>query len=372
MIPIWKLKRELKRLTDQLIGLPRTIATLPRRFREPQLRRAHDAAFPGNLRITAGDMAASDRLAVVVLFQPKGLAASTFETCENLRHGGYSPLVMSNAPLSDSDTARLAKSCWRVVSRPNFGYDFGAYRDGMRLIRQAGISPDQVILMNDSFWCDLTPALLDRVKARQADLFGLLQDEKVKHDTKGGTQTSRMHIESYFLVVSGQLWRSAVFEQFWHNYPMTDIKPKTIKHGEIGFSRAMADAGYHLAALTSRDAFLTQLARFDATELQQVLAYASYDDATFKAEAGDLLASAPDQPEWRAAVLDHIRRWVNRRRFNAAYPLASAKIFGTSFVKKSNEPIFRAARRSYVTGVNAGLIAPPSAVILSEIERAKN
>lgn len=371
MIPVWKLKREIQRLMVQIIGLPQTIATLPRRLREPQLRRAHDAAFPGNLWITQGDVAAGDHFAVVVLFQPNGIATSTFETCENLRQNGYSPLVVSNAPLSDRDSARLKKTCWCVVSRPNFGYDFGAYRDGMRLIRQAEISPSQVILMNDSFWCDLTPTLLNRVKQQHADLFGLLQDEKVRHDTKGSMQTSKMHIESYFLVVSGKLWHSTTFEQFWHNYPMTDAKPKTIKYGEIGFSRAMANAGFHLEALTSRSVFLAHLDDYDTTELQQILTHAAYDDTALKTEAANFLARDTTPPEWRTEVLDHIRRCVHRRRFNAAFPLASANIFGTSFVKKSNEPIFQAARKSYINAVDEGLIAPPPPAIRSEIAQAK-
>ena len=125
MIPRWKLKRELVSIRDHLVGLPQTIASLPARLSEPQRRRAHDAAFPNNMHLTKGRIELGKRLAVVVLFQPRGIAPSTIETCQGLVAGGYTPLVISNAVLSAKDQALLAETCWRVVERPNFGYDFG-------------------------------------------------------------------------------------------------------------------------------------------------------------------------------------------------------------------------------------------------------
>ncbi len=91
MIPRWKLKRELVRLRDHLVGLPQTIASLPARLSEPQRRRAHDAAFPNNMHLTKGRIELGKRLAVVVLFQPRGIAPSTIETCQGLVAGGYTP-----------------------------------------------------------------------------------------------------------------------------------------------------------------------------------------------------------------------------------------------------------------------------------------
>ncbi|SEO22212.1 Rhamnan synthesis protein F [Pseudorhodobacter antarcticus] len=370
MIPRWKLKRELVRLRDQIASLPQAIASLHARLSEPQRRRAHDAAFPQNLRVTEGKIVPSPRLAVVVLFQPHGIALSTLESCKGLVAGGYAPLVISNAILSDSDRALLAQTCWRTVERPNFGYDFGAYRDGIRMIREQGITPDRLILMNDSFWCAITPELLGKIEDLDADLSGLLQDEKVQHDTKGGKPTQNLHIESYCLFISARLWKAEAFRTFWDGYLMTNFKPRTIKNGEIGFSRKMKAAGFSLIALTNRGSFLTALSNVANDELQQVLRYAAYDDPVFRSEAAALLLLPAEGDAWRNKVLDHIRRWVNRRRFNTAFPLASGRIFGVSFLKKSHEEIFAAARVAYLRGCEDGLIQPASSAIVAELAQS--
>lgn len=370
MIPRWKLKRELVRLRDQVAGLPQAVASLPARLSEPQRRRAHDAAFPQNLNLTEGRIVLGTRLAIVVLFQPRGVALSTIETCQGLVAGGYTPLVISNAVLSIADKALLSETCWRVVERPNFGYDFGAYRDGIRMIREEGINPDRLALINDSFWCLFTPELLGHLENLDADLAGLLQDEKVQHDTKGGTPTQKFHVESYCLFISAKLWNAQAFRDFWDNYLMTDFKPRTIKNGEIGFSRKMEAAGFSLKALTNRSFFLTAMSELDADGLEQSLLYAAYDDPFFRAEGAVLLQSPHRGAAWRTEVLDHIRRWVNRRRFNAAFPLASTRIFGVTIMKKSNEAIFAAARDAYLRAYDEGMLEPRSSAIVQEISES--
>lgn len=367
MMPLWKLKREFTRLCHQILALPQSLLMLPRRLSEPRRRLMHDLAFPNNLHLTEGKVALGKRLVIIVLFQPRGVSPSTIETCQDFVSAGYTPLVISNAVLSAVDQALLAETCWRVVDRPNFGYDFGAYRDGIRMIRETDITPDCLILMNDSFWCKITPMLLGRMEGLNVDLAGLLQDEKVLHDTQGGTPTRKMHIESYCLVISKKLWKTKVFQDFWDGYQLTDIKPKTIKNGEIGFSRTMSAAGFSLGALTSRSLFLAGLSNAKNDVIQQALRYAAYDDPVFKSEGVALFSRLAIGEEWRNDALDHIRRWVNRRRFNAAFPLASAHLFDASFLKKNQEKIYAAARETYLRGCEDGLIEPTSSAIITEI-----
>lgn len=367
MIPGWKLKRELGRIGMQIIRFPAYLKALPDRLKEPQRRLEHDAAFPGNLSITDGRIAPADKIAVFILFQPRKIARSTFHTCRWLIDGGYVPLIVSNCRLSDEDRAELAGLACRVVERPNFGYDFGAYRDGIRLVRDVVPDPRRVILMNDSVWCPLDDGLMARIEAIDADLTGLLQDEKVAHDRKGGTPTDQRHIESYFLMISGRLWREEAFRAFWDTYVQTDYKPHTIKRGEIGFSRHMQQLGYTVEALTKRSYFLDGLAAASPEDLRQILAYGAYDETKFRRERDRLLESFAATEAWRARALNHIERWVNRRRFNACFPLANARIFGTLFLKKSREQIFVQARIALLRMIEDGLVPPPPPDAYAEI-----
>ncbi|MBK5927310.1 rhamnan synthesis F family protein [Rhodobaculum claviforme] len=434
MIPGWKLRRELARVGTQIANIPHSLAALPKRLTEPRRARAYDAAFPAALHQTVGTLQPNARLSVLVLYQPGGVAGSTLATCRWLAAAGVAPLVVSNAPLADADRAALADTAWRVVERPNFGYDFGAYRDGIRLIRAEGLQPERLLLMNDSVWCPMDADPLSALLTHAGDLVGIVQDEKVAHDRSGGRPTDRRHLESYCLSVSARLWRAPAFQAFWDGYRLTDYKPDTIRRGEIGLSRAMEAAGFDLAALGTREMFLKAMAMQETVSLCEILDHAAYDDHQFAKENAVLLTRAGwpraqgareprtvqatfdrqvpgeheaalqrrrpertepqmrtseattslwaesaktgphptwmgsgDEAAWRADALDHIRRWVNRRRYPVAFPLGNARALGTFCLKKNSEPIFAAARHSYLRAVASGLIAPPPPPTLNEV-----
>lgn len=373
-VPFWKLRREVVRLLDQLIRLPQTIAALPRRLREPAKRRTHDRDFDNLTRLSDGDIALTPRIAVLLIYQPNGLAASTVLTCNWLASEGYSPFIVSNSPLRVDDLARLRAVSWRILERENFGYDFGGYRDALRCIERWQLAAERMIVMNDSVWLPMVPGLMRRLEAlaETADIVGLLQDEKVQHDTNGGQPTVRFHLESYFYLFTKTALEAPAFRAFWHSYQMTDSKPFTIKYGEIGFSRQMNAAGLRLDALTRRSLFLAELANKDDAFLIKTLRYAAYADADLAKAAERLTQRDPTEAGWREAALDHMRRAVNRKRFNTTLPYANDKIFGTIFMKKSRETIFCNMRESYLRAVADLEVVPPQKQILFEIEGVTN
>lgn len=371
MIPVWKIKRELGRLRDQVIGLPAYLAALPMRLSEPRRRAAYDRDFDRNTRLTEGDIPRAGRVAIFLIYQPNGISPSTLATCRWLSAAGYAPFLVANSQVNDTDRAKLSAECWRLLERPNFGYDFGGYRDAILLLSRWGIASEQLIVMNDSVWMPMVPDLLARVEAvaNDADVVGLLQDEKVRHDTKGGQAIDRRrHLESYFYLFSKAAQAHPAFLAFWQDYRMTDYKPHTIKHGELGFSWRMAEAGLTLEALTKRSVFLERLAEKDDAFLRRTLQYAAYEDRESIRSAKALALLDPSQPGWRGAALEHIRRAVNRRRFNACFPYAQDRIFGTLYLKKSSETIFAAMRSSYLAALADGQVAMPPAEILAEIQ----
>lgn len=367
MIPAWKLRREVLRVVQQVATLPSTIVQMPGRLGEPRRRRLHDARFRESVRLREGAVPSGARIAIFLIFQPRGIAPSVLATCDWLVTNGYAPLVVSNCPVADADFEGLAPRCWQLMERPNFGYDFGGYRDAIRFINDGGLSPERLIVMNDSVWFPMRRDVMERLEALPGDIVGLLQDEKVAHDRQGGRPTDRLHLESYFFLIREDAWSSEVFQQFWRDYRMTDFKPNTIKFGEIGFSRTMAAGGLALGALTDRSRFLEGLRDTDAEGLRRILTYAAYADRDIAAEAARVLADYAPSGDWRDRALAHITRAVNRKRFNASFPLATEEVFGLHFMKKSREPIFSNMRRAYVRLLDDGLVAPPPPEIEAEI-----
>lgn len=371
MIPAWKLRRELLRLTNHIVGLPATLVALPGRLREPARRAAYARDFDTVTQLDTGAVPFGKKPAIYLIYQPNGIAKSSLAALDWLTAHGYSPIVVSNAPLQEQDMPEILRRSSLLLRRPNFGYDFGGYKDGIKLINRRGVTPERVIIMNDSVWLPMAPDLMERLEQRDdADILGLLEDEKIKHDNDGGRPSGLKHVESYFYMISAKAWQSEAFQTFWRDYLMTDSKPDTIKNGEIGFSRTMVRAGLTTGALTSREVFLKQLADHDNAFLAMSLSYASYGDTDLRHE-GDLLQTLPlDSTGWREKVLDHMRRCVNRKRFNTAFCYASGQIFGTLFLKKNNELVFSEMRRSYVLAVNNCDIPKPPHDIMVEINDA--
>ena len=83
------------------------------------------------VRITEGALAATRRCAVYVVYPRLGLQDSHLTSLAYLARKGCAPLVVSNLPLTPQERERLQPLCWRLVERPNYGYDFGAYREGV-------------------------------------------------------------------------------------------------------------------------------------------------------------------------------------------------------------------------------------------------
>jgi len=162
LVASWKIRRELGRLGQQIKGILD-------RFTDPISQRRLDRAVAAGLLQLDGTLPVSDKIAVFLIYQPTGLAASTFETCHMLSQAGYAPLVVSNCPLTAQDRSRLEAVVWRAVERPNFGYDFGGYRDGLTCLRQWGIAPAELLILNDSVWLPVSPQtdLLERSDARR-------------------------------------------------------------------------------------------------------------------------------------------------------------------------------------------------------------
>jgi hypothetical protein len=87
---------------------------------------------------------------------------------------GFAPLVISNTPLSDMDRTTFQELSHMVVERPNFGYDFAGYRDGVWLVEKLGLRPLEVLFLNDSVWFPISKSatLLSDMRATSQDYVG--------------------------------------------------------------------------------------------------------------------------------------------------------------------------------------------------------
>ena len=334
VIPGWKVKREVARFGQQLRAIPEF-------FWEPIAQYLHDRAARAGFATHDGALAQRPKIALILIFQPKGVEAATIAMCAHLRARGYAPFVVSNAPLNLQDRAALSAVTWRMQERPNFGYDFGGYRDGILQLLHWDIVPERLLVFNDSIWFPLTPdeTLLTELEASSADLSGTILRER----------GAERFLESYCYMISRATFSHPAFQAYWRGLALTSNKYKVIRRGERGFSRLMIAAGLKVAGLYTQDAFLSKVTAQDDGFLATMLRHSTHLDPMREANRQALLSDT-GSVGWRVRVLDHVRATLAREQVYAAYPFAFVRLFNYPILKKSNDRSAKMWRRSYLGG----------------------
>ncbi|MBY6057026.1 rhamnan synthesis F family protein [Leisingera daeponensis] len=247
--PLWKITRELKRPLAQLKLLPSRIGTYV--FGN----KYYDWFLAKNSRCTEGRAAPGSRIAVYLIFPSQGVLASHIEALKYLISSGYAPLVVSNLPLPEADRDQVLDFCWLCLERPNYGYDFGGYRDGILLAREKAAQIDRLVLLNDSSWFPLPGAQdwLAEAEKTGLDFTGAVSNyghprvdpENFRSIRWNYTTSHRnFHYCSFALMMSGRLMADPQFIKFWERFQLTSDKKVTVRRGEIGLSQWITSSGY--------------------------------------------------------------------------------------------------------------------------------
>lgn len=359
MIPAWKIRRELETARQQL-------QAIPERLIGPARQRRLDSQFPSGLRVADGAASLGPKVAVFLVYQPRGMSASVVATCRHLSERGYSVMLVANSPVSAADEAMLTRWVWRFVERSNFGYDFGGYRDGIRLLWHWSVSPESLIILNDSVWfpLDQNETMLTSMETSSAGFLGAL-----RHVDQPETDTEHAGIFlSYFFLIKRAVLTSDVFVNYWNSYVSTSNKYLTVRRGERGFSRTLFAAGVPSEGLYSRDRFMAKVAQQSAAFLRQTLVYGAYTDPGLEQARDALLQTDSTSEAWRAQAIDHIRTVVNKRNFHSSFCFASIRLLGIPLLKKNRGELQVRMRRQYLRAVQAGDLPAPEPAVLAEIE----
>ena len=361
----WKMRREINRMVEQAQAL----VSFP--F-EPLFQLGYDCLFYRLIKISHGAQPSSPKIAVFLVYQPEGIVSSVFDTLSHLSANGYSTLIVSNARLAVDDLNALIHHCWLIVERPNYGYDFGGYRDGVRIIRELGISPESLIILNDSIWWPILDddSIVQRVEQSPSDITGTIIHYPVARPFSPQSRPS--FLESYFYHFNEKALASSSFTRFWKTYRLSSIKYNAVHRGERRLSQVLARGGLSFEGLFSRESFLNAIQELDPISLLNVLNYGAYIDAAFLEERESLSSSFSFAPAWRDQALSFLEKTTIRRGFHVSFPLASIGILGATFIKKSpaqaNGGIQHLMRDKVLTAVKNNVISPLRPAVFEEIQ----
>jgi hypothetical protein len=337
MPPLWKIARELKRPFQQLKLMPSRISTLL--FG----RHYFDMFLAPKTRCRSGKIAAGPRVAVYLIFPQQGLLQSHLEALSYLTAKGYAPIVVSNIPLSDADASQLAELSWLIVERPNFGYDFGGYRDGILQALDRLETIQRLVLLNDSAWFPLPGAAdwLERAEQLQLDFVGAASNYgHPRVDVKDfksirwsySPKHRSFHYCSFALMFSQALLSDPKFRNFWKRFPLTNNKKVTVRRGEIGLSQWVMSQGFSHGSTLELDQLHSELAQLSDAELKQEAEDTIIlERPSLLALKQDLLAGNASPEDLRAFILTA----VSAQGVSYALPGYVYRHKGFAFLKKS-------------------------------------
>ena len=137
------------------------------------------------------------------------------------------------------NTGKLAKSeveklkCATYIERYNYGRDFGSYKCGFKFLQVNTRLEElpRLLFFNDSvFYADIC----------LGDFVGALCDSD--KPVLGATETFEVihHLGSFCVSVGPSVLRNSRFEKFWSRYKPSNLRPVTIRRGEMQMSRILA------------------------------------------------------------------------------------------------------------------------------------
>jgi hypothetical protein len=358
-IRLWKLKRELRR------ALPKTLETLAEPFRYLTFVPLYDLRKSRLMRVTQGVQPQGKEIAVYLIFAPDGVQPSHLHMLGELARAGISPLVVSNLPLSDADRAALCASAWRVIERPNVGYDFGGYRDGILSIADLLPGLDRLWILNDSAWLvDQTPSWFDEVRAMGRDFTGSVSkfgvgkvDVEDHHHIEWHIDHAnrKFHLASNTWCLGSAILRDPGFLTFWKRLQIRDSKYYTVRRGEIGFSRWVIEHGFSYGTTMSVDTLDAELARLDDDELDMVTQHLLIQEDRLDPTKRQVLSLDKHSAKGRDARISLCLATTARHGSIVAMPYFNLKHGTLHFFKKS---VFNASRGTAETALEVLNLLP--------------
>ncbi len=213
-----------------------------------------------------GDLPFREKCAIFLIFPEPNLNIGHLESLNYINMEGYSPIVVSNAPISDEELELLRPITHKVIIRPNFGYDFGGYRDGILSLYFRRHDLNHLALFNDSCWFPLHDSIswLSIAERMSVDFAGALAHAgmdwyDVLTDPKVSKKRMKKHLSLYHYCSFALLFSRGALERedfwhFWRRLRISSFKERTIRYGERALSKFMFSNNFsHRVSITNND-----------------------------------------------------------------------------------------------------------------------
>jgi lipopolysaccharide biosynthesis protein len=183
------------------------------------------------------DKISSGGVAIVALYPRAGIQKSIHRLIDALITSNYSVIaVINEGRLANEWLDSLSNKPIEILSRPNIGRDFGAYKIGFIHAEKNGYlkSAEHLLFANDSVIYG--PESVNFVEA-------MLEVNLPWHAMFVNYQF-HTHAQSFFQIFEKNIFLKKEFSEFWHNYYPSELRHHAINKGEVGLSATCLKLGF--------------------------------------------------------------------------------------------------------------------------------
>lgn len=305
----------------------------------------YDLVLARKRRTFDGASPVQRRIAVLLIFPRKGVQPSHLRMMDYFRDKQYAPLIVTNLPLTEDDRFLVLERCWKLIERPNFGYDFGGYRDGVLSLGESIRDLDRLVLMNDSCWFPLPGAAdwIDQADALGVDFVGAVSNDCIgpfSDDQMTGwrydTSLPNFHYCSFALSISSAILRDIRVLEYWRRLSLTNEKFEVVRRGEVALSQLILKLGYSHGATLDIVRLDQELHAYTSERIRDLVgALVIPEDQKLRSAKHRLLERFDASESWRRDALQFLLGTVARTGAAYALPDHMVRKHGFPFLKKS-------------------------------------
>ncbi|WP_074825222.1 MULTISPECIES: rhamnan synthesis F family protein [Pseudomonas] len=223
------------------------------------------------------------KIMLLVLYEKGILRNAVIGLLQSAKKQGIYTLCVNTLKISDIEQHKDIIDCY--IDKYNYGRDFGSYKSGFEHIFRRGIQKDcpRLLMINDSifFSSKHIDKFLEEMFNSETEALGATENFEIEH-----------HLGSFCIAFDKKILNNEIFQNYWKNYELTDVRPDVIKRGEMGLSKTLK------RVVTSPDQFK---ALYDSTRIAKVLETNTdlIDSLVTLSRASDLV----DWPKYSTAVM---------------------------------------------------------------------
>lgn len=207
------------------------------------------------------------RFFIFVFYDKNGVVDSYVpHLLSSIKNSNDKLVIVVNGDINKNGKSKLEKISDNIIFRKNIGFDFSAYKECFIKYVEEIIDNDffEVIFFNNSFYGPIFPfdEMFKKMDNKVLDFWGI-----TLYNSDNAIDT---HIQSYFIAVRRNLYKSKNFLNFWQKLPKIKTYQDAVNYGELTFTKYFFNLGYKYSTFVDLPHLKGNLTSFYIEKLLEV------------------------------------------------------------------------------------------------------